>query len=162
MICCVTVAGPKVNQPLDLIGDAGPFDLSDATEAEMRLKAWVYTPPAPSELYDYLCWMASTDGINFAGDCAWGDSSGWVDQVLDFGNVTDYDGTTMIGEDEVYVGLWFHSDDIDVVSTEGAYVDDILVRKCVGGGCPAGSSGISGPDSSGWHTFPMTKSLYQP
>jgi len=137
----------------------GPFSLSGVTDAEMHLKAWVYTPPAPSELYDYLCWMASTDGINFAGDCTWGNSSGWVDQVLDFGNVTDYEGT-MIGESEVWVGLWFHSD-ATVVYAEGAYVDDILLRKCVGGGCPA-DSGVTGSASSGLYTFPATKSLYQP
>lgn len=139
----------------------GPFSLSDATEAEMRIKAWVNTQPAPSEIYDYLCWMASTNGTDFAGDCAWGDSSGWVDQILDFGNVTDYIGT-MIGEYQVWVGLWFHSDGGGDIYAEGAYVDDILVRKCVGGGCPVGASGISGPEDSRLYTFPAVKSLDQP
>jgi hypothetical protein len=135
----------------------GPFSLSDATEAEMRLNAWVNTDNSN----DYVCWMASVDGINFAGDCAWGDTASWSEQVLDFSNVTDYGDTSMLGESQVWVGFLFHSDG-SVVSTEGAYVDDILVRKCVGVGCPAESAGISVSDRTGLYTIPVVKSLQQP
>ena len=135
----------------------GPFSLSDASEAEMRFKAWINTQPT-STMNDYLCWMASTDGTHFFGECAWGDSSGWFDQVLDFGNVGDCGD--MIGRPQVWVGLCFQSDSA-VVYAEGAYVDDVLVRRCVDGGCPAGSSGISGSDTSGLFTFPAATSLYQ-
>jgi hypothetical protein len=138
----------------------GPFDLSDATEAEMHLSIWVNTTPAPSELYDYVCWMASTNGTDFAGDCAWGESAVWSDQILDFSSVPGYVGA-MIGQSQVWVGLYFHSDSSGVLAT-GAYVDDILVRKCVGGGCPVSASGISVPEGSGLYTFTATKSLDQP
>ena len=140
----------------------GPFSLSDATEAEMRLSIWVNTPAAASEQYDYVCWMASTNGTNFAGDCAWGESAVWNDQVLDFSSVPGYSGS-MIGQPQVWVGLYFHSDsDSTGEYIEGAYVDDILVRKCVGGGCPTGTSGISAADLSQLITFPALKSLQQP
>jgi len=78
---------------------------------------------------------------------------------LDFSNVTDFGN--MLGEDQVWVGIWFHSDSSGVL-TVGAYVDDILVRKCVGGGCPVSASRISGPDSYELKTFPAVKSLDQP
>ena len=75
---------------------------------------------------------------------------------MDFSNVTDFGN--MLGEDQVWVGIWFHSDSSGVL-TVGAYVDDILVRKCVGGGCPVSASRISGPDSYELKTFPAVKSL---
>jgi hypothetical protein len=140
----------------------GPFSLSDATEAEMRLSIWVNTPAATSEQYDYVCWMASVDGSYFSGDCSWGNSGGWVEQVLDFSSVSGYSGS-MIGQHEVWVGLYFHSDSISTSDpSEGAYVDDILVRKCVGGSCPADTSRISAVKFSQLNTFPAVKSLDLP
>jgi hypothetical protein len=138
----------------------GPFDLSDATEAEMRLSVWVNTPPAPSELYDYVCWMASTNGNDFAGSCAWGESAIWSDRILDFSSVPGYSGS-MIGQSQVWVALYFHSDSSGVM-TGGAYVDDILVRACMGGGCPAGAAAVSGSNTSELFTFPAVRSLNKP
>jgi hypothetical protein len=135
----------------------GPFSLTDATEAEMRFKAWVNTQSL-SEMNDYLCWMASLDGAIFHGDCTWGNSSGWFEQVLDFGNVSDYGDMT--GQPQVWAGFYFHSDAADV-STEGAYVDDILIRKCVGDGCVADSTGLSVQEASRWYPFPTQKLLDQ-
>jgi hypothetical protein len=40
--------------------------------------------------------MASTNGTDFAGDCAWGESAVWSNQILDFSSVPGYIGT-MIG-----------------------------------------------------------------
>jgi hypothetical protein len=136
----------------------GPFSLTDATEAEMRFKAWVNTQSL-SEMNDYLCWMASLDGAIFHGDCTWGNSSGWFEQVLDFGNVSDYGDMT--GQPQVWAGFYFHSDAADV-SAEGAYVDDILIRKCMGGGCAADATGLSVQEASQWYPFPTQKLLDHP
>lgn len=69
----------------------------------------------------------------------------------------------MIGQPQVWVGLYFHSDsDSTGGYIEGAYVDDIVVRKCVSGGCPTESIGISASDRSGLYTIPVVKSLDLP
>jgi len=136
----------------------GPFSLADATDAELRFKAWINTE-SPADMYDYFCWMASTDGTNFAGDCAWGNSSGWFDQVLDLSNVTDLGDVT--GQPSVWVGLWFYSDG-SIGYAEGAYVDDIILRKCTTGNCPPAASQLHGTNISGLYQFPVTKSLDRP
>jgi hypothetical protein len=136
----------------------GPFSLADATDAELSFKAWVNTE-SPSSMVDLFCWMASTDGTNFSGDCAWGNSSGWFDQVLDLSNVTDLGNLT--GQPSVWVGLWFYSDG-SVGYAEGAYVDDIILRKCTSGDCPAIASQLPGSYISGLYQFSMTKSLDNP
>lgn len=133
----------------------GPFSLADATDAEMRFKAWVNT-----ELdYDRLCRFASTDGNMFYGDCISGDSAGWIDQVLDLSNVADLGDLT--GEPEVWVALWFSSD-ASVYYSEGAYVDDILVRKCTTGNCAGSSAARPVSDGPGLLTVPAGRSLDLP
>jgi hypothetical protein len=123
----------------------------------MRFKTWLNTDP--SAMNDYLCWMASDNGTNYYGDCAWGNSSGWFEQVLDLENVSDYPGGDMTGKSQVWVGLWFHSD-ASTTYMEGAHVDDIILRKCVGGGCPASASGgPPAPAGSRVHIFPATITL---
>jgi hypothetical protein len=106
----------------------GPFSLADATDAEMRFKLWLNTQPSS----DYACWMASINGANFYGDCLSGDSGGWMDQVMDLTAVNTLGDLT--GEPEVWVLLRFFSD-TTIGFSEGAHVDDILLRKCTAGGC---------------------------
>lgn len=133
----------------------GPFSLADAIQAELSFKAWVNTE-SPTDMYDYLCWMASIDGINFSGDCAYGNSSGWFEQVLDLGNVSDLGNVT--GQSDVWIGFLFASDS-SVVYSEGAYIDDILLRKCVGGSCSTLASQLQGGAVPGLSQFPATKEL---
>ena len=135
----------------------GPFSLSDATAAEMRFQVWTNTYPV--EMKDYLCWMASDDGIVFHGDCAWGDSSGWFTQVLDLSNVTDYGN--MLGLSQVWVGFWFYSSPVDT-TTEGAYIDNILLQKCVGGGCPTVMLEFPDLYDSRFNISPARESLHTP
>jgi hypothetical protein len=136
----------------------GPFSLADATAAEMGFKAWVNTEE-PARMYDYLCWFASTDGAVFHGDCTYGDSSGWVDQVLDLSNVPGLGD--LIGQPNVWVALWFQSD-AAVSYPEGAYVDDIILRKCTGGDCAGSSHVMPDADRPGFYTYPAVKSLALP
>ncbi len=129
----------------------GPFSLVGATAADFRLKLWLN-----SELnYDGACWMASVDGNNFSGGCSTGTSSGWVDRSLDLSNV--YNLGNLLGRSQVWVALIFTSD-ASVVKTEGAYVDEVVLRKCMGGSCPVMNS-LPDPENSQLVEFPMTIQL---
>jgi photosystem II stability/assembly factor-like uncharacterized protein len=112
----------------------GPFSLVGATAAEMRFKLWIRT-----ELnYDGVCWLASVDGTNFSGTCATG-TAGWHDRVLNLANVPNLGN--LLGRSSVWVALVFASDS-SITYAEGAYVDNIVLRKCTvpGGGCVGGSA----------------------
>ncbi len=74
--------------------------------------------------------MASTDGVNFSGSCTTGNTGGWVDKVLDLTNVPTLGN--LMGRPSVWVALRFTSD-VSNYYPEGAYVDNIVLRKCTGG-----------------------------
>ena len=109
----------------------GPFSLSDAIDARFDLQAWVETETS----YDYLFIGASVDGSQFYGmkrSGGWASASGgdgWMNVALDLKRVPTLGDLT--GETEVWVGLYFHTDNI--YNLEGAYVDDIVVEKITGG-----------------------------
>jgi hypothetical protein len=107
----------------------GPFDLSDATAADMTFYAWAQI----EDDYDGFFWGASTDGASFDGYIARSDSAGWVEVPLDL--------ASWLGESEVYVGFDFQSD--ESLGDEGVWVDDVLVRKYVGvGAAPRSWQGL--------------------
>jgi hypothetical protein len=100
----------------------GPFSLTDATAAELRFKMWLNT----EEGYDRLYWCGSTNGTKFYCDRRSGSTSGqWDDIVADLSNL---DGVNYLGRPNVWVALIFYSDTY-VNEPEGAYVDNILLRK---------------------------------
>ncbi len=107
----------------------GPFSLSGATRAEIKLKLWINTEP----FYDVLCLYVSKDGRDFKGQCTSGQTSDWVDWNLDLSNVGSLG--SLVGQPQVWLAIRFVSDET-VSKTEGAYVDDIVVRKCVDQTCP--------------------------
>jgi hypothetical protein len=100
----------------------GPFDLSDATNARMTFYYWVEA----ESCCDYLFWGASHDGSGFGGTSAYGSSGGWVSRTLDL--------QPYCGDSTVWVGFLFNSD--SSVTYKGAFVDDIIIEKYVGGGIP--------------------------
>jgi hypothetical protein len=109
----------------------GPFSLVGATAADMSFKLWLN-----SELnYDYFYYLASIDGNTFYGTRASGVSGGWVDPpVLDLSNVPTLGN--LMGQPNVWVGFIFLSD-ASVNYPEGAYVDNIVLRKCTAASCPS-------------------------
>jgi hypothetical protein len=113
----------------------GPFSLADASAAELRLKAWLKT----ESTYDHLFIAASVDGNNFTGTAWTGDSAGWFDEVLDLSDVGSLG--SLLGQNSVWVALMFDSDG-SVNYPVGAYVDSIVLRKCVGGGCAGSGSAV--------------------
>jgi hypothetical protein len=61
----------------------GPFDLSDATEAELIFNYWLEI----EENSDYFKWLASTNGTNFSGYQTDSSTSGWAEKRFDLRSV---------------------------------------------------------------------------
>ncbi len=125
----------------------GPFDLSNTTAAELRARIWTQTELS----YDTLCMAASTNSSNFYGMCYSG-TFNWEEKTLNLANVDTLG--SLLGQPNVSVAFRFYSD-YSYTYPEGAYVDDIVLRKCPSGtNCPAGaapaatkSNGVAKPGS---------------
>lgn len=95
----------------------GPFDLSDAVDAELSFKWW-----NDSELnYDFFFWGASADDSLYDGISTSGYSSGWINETLDL--------SPYAGDATVWVAFNFTSDSLNLVGYSGAFIDNIVVRK---------------------------------
>ena len=103
----------------------GPFDLSNATAAEVTFDYWLKT----ERDYDHLKWLASTDFKHFYGYKQSGNSDGWVNRTFDLNDV--YQLGDLRGEPQVWFAFVFESD--SSMSDAGAFVDDVTIRKYVGG-----------------------------
>ena len=106
----------------------GPFSLAGATAAELQAKLWLNTETS----YDEACLLTSVDNSNFytsnAGTCFSGNSGGsFVDTALDLNDV--YILGNVLGQPQVWIAVVFQSD-VSNTYPEGAYVDDLLLRKC--------------------------------
>lgn len=112
----------------------GPFNLEDATAASLSFRLWL---DVGTDMDDGFFICVSPDGDIYA---CWELSyqpTPWerVPFALDNDAVVD-----MRGQDQVWIALNFVSD-LSVNFPGGAYVDDVVIRKCAGGICPpAGSS----------------------
>ena len=126
----------------------GPFSLADATAADFSYKLWIYSQYSDGVYYDYVTRAASIDGSQFYGWRTAGNSSGWIDKVLDLTDVPTLGDVT--GQPEVWVALIFRSDS-SVNYAAGAYVDDVVLRKYTGGCEP-----VSGADFTWTPTSPLT------
>ncbi|MEA3462650.1 MAG: CARDB domain-containing protein, partial [Bacteroidota bacterium] len=116
---------PPATYPVDMNTWAiyGPFDLSDATGAELDFMLWLDSESG----YDYFKYMVSIDAVNFYGFQISGNTDGWSNQNMDLNNVPTIGDVT--GGSSVYVALIFESD--YSVNFEGAFVDDLLIQKYV-------------------------------
>jgi hypothetical protein len=101
----------------------GPFDLSDANDAELQFYYW-----NQSEInYDWFGWYASTNGTNFYGTRVSGDSQGWKFVNFDLTNVPTLGNVT--GDSSVWIAFYFASDSTNV--DDGPFVDDVLLQKYI-------------------------------
>jgi hypothetical protein len=115
----------------------GPFDLRDATQAQLSFCTWY-----DIEIdYDYLFVGAAKDGGDFEGRQFDGNSDGWKCEVLDL--------WAKCGESDVEIGFAFISD--DSYGLEGAYLDDIYLWKYVDNYTPTNEAvyPLSGGANSG-------------
>jgi hypothetical protein len=111
----------------------GPFSLADATAAELVFDWWSDTAGG----FDKFFFGASTDDYNYRGVYVKGDYSSWtIGERFDLGAVPEFG--SLLGEEQVWIGFSFESD--SSVAAEGAHVDNVVVRKRVGG---AGSNSPS-------------------
>ena len=99
----------------------GPFDLSDATDAEVLFYYWNISQPG----YDYFSWYASPNGTNWYGYGTGGDSGGW--KYVNFDLTDVYSIGNLCGDDSVWIAFVFDSD--YMYTYKGAFVDDIILRK---------------------------------
>ncbi len=113
----------------------GPFSLTGASAADLQFKLWLNS----EQDHDSVCRYASADGIYFYGYCSSGNSGGWIDRSLDLGNVPGLGN--LLGQPNVWVVIEFYRD-LNTNYAEGGYVDNIVLRKCVGGVCLSGSSPV--------------------
>ncbi len=100
----------------------GPFDLSDAYDAELRFRRRTMN----ADTGDRLSWFASHDGVNFSGYQGFG-FVGWTLTTLD---LTDVMGDDMTGDDSVWIAFRFTSNASG--TNKGSWVDDVVLEKSVG------------------------------
>jgi len=109
---------------------AGPFDLTDATDAQVLFHSWLDTEYRSEDGHDDFMIYASVDGENWWGDYWYGDwtgadgCNGWCSDA--FGLTDVYSLGNLCGQPEVWIALGFISDSTSS-NNEGVYVDDINI-----------------------------------
>jgi C1A family cysteine protease len=106
----------------------GPFSLADATAAELTFELWLN---AEAE-FDWFSVAVSTDGANWSGWSATDSTGGWVNVSIDLKSAPHLG--PLLGRPKVWVALGFDSDE-SYRLPEGAYVDNIVLRKCASAYC---------------------------
>jgi hypothetical protein len=119
----------------------GPFSLADAVGGYLSLRYWINTEAG----WDTFWWSASLDGLHFYGYYVSGEDRNWREATLDF-NFVPFLGD-LAGEPQVWVAFRFESDLWDN-RAEGAYVDNIVLRKCVGGDCSSAAPSGAAPNAA--------------
>jgi len=104
----------------------GPFSLAGATDARVDFYRWLTT----EQDYDWLYWTASIDDSLYYGWRTSGTATTWESTYFDLKTVPTLGN--LCGRSEVWIAFYFCSDGSS--SYEGAYVDDITLRKYTSGG----------------------------
>ncbi len=126
----------------------GPFSLVDARAAELRFELWLDHVPVGDE----FCWLASSDRTTWAGPCLNADPGGWTPLSLDLSDVDPLvPGASMLDKPQVWIAFGFVSDDVGHAA-EGAYVDDVMIRKCREQTCLSAPAMGRTPDGWRWYT----------
>lgn len=113
----------------------GPFDLRDASLAQLRFWVWMQS----NDSQDQLCWYASSDRADWRlGGCEFDtrdvmDKVHWVSKTFDLGTIPG-----LVGNSSVWIRFRFVSDSDANVNT-GPLVDDIVLEKKISDRtCPVG------------------------
>ena len=110
---------------------AGPFDLTQGTDAQILYHAWIDTEYRSDTEYDVFWVGASIDGEyfwgeNWAGNWAGPNGcNGWCNEMFDLTDV--YHLGNLCGQPKVWVAFTFESDSHSS-NDEGVYLDDITIR----------------------------------
>jgi hypothetical protein len=102
----------------------GPFDLTQATDAELQFTLWsdVEGNEQGPILIDVVFWGASTNGNSFSGHSTSGQTGDWIPENLDLTDAASLGDLT--GEPEVYVAWLLDANESNPTVYEGAFVDD--------------------------------------
>ncbi len=115
----------------------GPFSLADATAAQVNWRFWFNNADGGGVFDggDQFCYLSSNDHTKWRGHCLSVPTAGWSSLTYDF---RDAIGSTynFWGEPQVWLAFRFVSD-ASVTNAFGAYVDDVVISKCITGGCPS-------------------------
>jgi len=104
----------------------GPFDLTAVSAARLIFDL----NNRSEEDYDFISFMASTDGTSFNGFQLSGDSGGWNTVSFDLASLPG--GATAVGFPDVYVAFLFSSD--LSFGDLGAFVDEVYLEvETIGG-----------------------------
>jgi len=138
---------PPINYPNNMNAWMiyGPFDLFGASDAELNFYLWLES----QSIYDSIYCMASTNGTDFSGSAWYGDSLGWQSISFDLTNV--YTLGNLCGQSQVWIAFGFQSN--ETVTDDGAFVDDVVLRKYFAGSAPPEITLISpasGPAGTGF------------
>ncbi len=112
---------------------AGPFNLSNATQAEVTFDYLLQT----EKNKDWLGWYASDDNVNFVGIRESGNSNGWQSQTFDLQNY--------VGKSKVWFAFVFRSDSQN--NDKGVFLDNLRIRKYVKPAMPRRHPRVMAPDS---------------
>ena len=111
----------------------GPFSTVGETSVVMDFHHWVYIEPAiPYTIYDRFCVWASDDNQVFDGYCFTGDWGGWHEYTFNLREPI-YNFYNFLDKPQVWVAFSMMTDDY-IHFPEGAYVDDITLRRCIAPG----------------------------
>ena len=132
----------------------GPFSLAGATAAELSAMGWRQL----EDIFDAVSLLASIDSQHYNGIQFPGSSQGWQEMRLDLGAVPNLGN--LAGQPSVWIAIQFETD-VSLAYAEGAYVDDIVLRKCTSPGCtPVYPASLdSGPKSL---AIPIARSIMGP
>jgi hypothetical protein len=103
----------------------GPFDLSQATDAELQFAFWTDIEGDGAGWMDRVTWAASIDDEFYGGWSTSGQTGSWVPGNLNLASVPYLGNLT--GQSEVYVKWEFESNASNPTTYEGAFVDDAAV-----------------------------------
>ncbi len=122
----------------------GPFNLTDATDAELNFYRWYETEYG----CDYFSYYASIDGSYFYGYRVSGNSGGWTYHSFDITTVPTLGN--LCGRSQVWIAFKFDSDGL--IGYDGAFVDDVVLRKYVPSAAPhiVNLTPSSGPAGTGF------------
>lgn len=113
----------------------GPFSMADAVDGDLTFKVWLNT----EEGLDNLLYGASFNGIDYAGVSLSGQSNGWIERTLDLSTLPI---GSAAGKAQVWIAFQFYSDGI-ITLNEGAYLDNIVLRKATAASMTLDNPGIS-------------------
>jgi len=141
----VTPPGPYPNDAWAWM-EYGPFSLVGATDARVDFYRWV----SSEEDYDKLYWVASFNDSEFYGYNISGSYPAWESTYFDLKTVPTLGN--LCGHSQVWIAFVFGSD--ESYTYEGAYIDDITLRKYTSGG---DQPDLTYYQPSGWD-FPIVPS----